>query len=94
MSTDGSKRKQLTGIVVATSTAKTIVVTVERRAPDARYGKMVRSVKKYHAHDEKGEAKVGDTVRIEECKPISKTKRWRLVAMVRRGSAVANEATV
>lgn len=93
MSTEGSKRKERTGVVTS-GTVKTLVVSVERRAPDARYGKMVRSAKKYHVHDDKGEAHVGDMVRIEECRPMSRTKRWRLVAVVRRGTAAATEAAV
>ena len=68
---------------------KTIVVRVERRFPHPRFKKVVTGYKKFYAHDEKSEAKVGDRVRIEETRPLSKTKRWRLVEVVERGSGVA-----
>jgi len=69
--------------------AKTVVVRDERRFPHARFKKVVTGYKKFYAHDEKSEAKVGDRVRIEETRPISKMKRWRLVAVVERASVVA-----
>ena len=65
---------------------KTIVVRVERRFPHAQYKKIVTAYKKFYAHDEKAEAKVGDTVRIEETRPLSKLKRWRLVEVVERNA--------
>jgi small subunit ribosomal protein S17 len=68
--------------------AKTIVVRVERRFPHPRFKKVVTGYSKFYAHDEKGEAKVGDRVCIEETRPISKTKRWRLVSVVARGSGL------
>ena len=64
--------------------AKTIVVRVERRFPHPQFKKIVTAYKKFYAHDEKGEAKVGDRVRIEETRPLSKIKRWRLVEVVER----------
>jgi small subunit ribosomal protein S17 len=67
--------------------AKTIVVRVQRRFPHPRYRKIITSFKKFYAHDEKGDARMGDTVRIAECRPLSKTKRWRLVEVVERNSA-------
>jgi len=79
-------KKQRMGVVVSAAGAKTIVVKVERRAPHPKYGKMVRSAKKYHAHDEEGAARVSDVVRIEECRPMSRLKRWRLVNVVQRGA--------
>jgi small subunit ribosomal protein S17 len=79
-----SNRKERVGEVVSSKMAKTIVVRVERRFPHPRFKKIVTAYKKFYAHDEKGEAKVGDTVRIEETRPLSKLKRWRLVAVVER----------
>jgi small subunit ribosomal protein S17 len=77
-------RKERVGEVVSNKMAKTIVVRVERRFPHAQYKKIVTAYKKFYAHDEKNEAKVGDTVRIEETRPLSKTKCWRLVEVVER----------
>src|ERR1700733_5113206 len=78
------KRKQRVGEVVSNKMSKTIVVRVERRFPHAQYKKIVTAYKKFYAHDEKNEAKVGDRVRIEETRPLSKTKCWRLVEVVER----------
>ena len=69
--------------------AKTIVVRVERRFPHPQFKKVVTAYKKFYAHDEKSEAKVGDRVRIEETRPLSKIKRWRLVEVVERSRGVA-----
>jgi small subunit ribosomal protein S17 len=82
------RRKERVGEVISNKMAKTIVVQVERRFPHGRYKKVVTAYKKLYAHDEKSEAKVGDRVRIEETRPLSKLKRWRLVAIVERGSGV------
>ncbi|MCX6884483.1 MAG: 30S ribosomal protein S17 [Verrucomicrobia bacterium] len=82
-------RKERVGEVISNKMAKTIIVKVERRFAHAKFKKVVTGYKKFYAHDEKGEAKVGDHVRIEETRPLSKTKRWRLVAVVDRGSGVA-----
>jgi small subunit ribosomal protein S17 len=82
-------RKQRVGEVISNAMAKTIIVRVERRFPHPRFKKVVTGYKKFYAHDEKSEAKVGDRVRIEETRPISKTKRWRLVAVVERAAGVA-----
>jgi small subunit ribosomal protein S17 len=68
---------------------KTIVVRVERRFPHPKFKKVVTGYKKLYAHDEKAEAKVGDRVRIEETRPLSRLKRWRLVEVVERSSGVA-----
>jgi len=84
--TSAGKRKQRVGEVVSNKMTKTIVVRVERRFPHAQYKKIVTSYKKFYAHDEKAEAKVGDTVRIEESRPLSKLKRWKLVEVVERGT--------
>jgi small subunit ribosomal protein S17 len=79
-------RKQRVGEVISSKMAKTIVVRVERRFPHAQYKKIVTAYKKLYAHDEKAEAKPGDTVRIEETRPLSKLKRWRLVEVVERSA--------
>jgi small subunit ribosomal protein S17 len=84
-----AKRKERVGEVISNKMAKTIIVRVERRFSHPKYKKVVTGYKKLYAHDEKGEAKVGDRVRLEETRPLSKTKRWRLVEVVERGSGVA-----
>ncbi len=84
-----AKRKERVGEVISNRMAKTIIVRVERRFPHARFKKVVRGYRKFYSHDEKNEAKVGDRVRIEETRPLSKSKRWRLVAVVERGAGVA-----
>jgi small subunit ribosomal protein S17 len=84
-----NKRKGRVGEVISNKMAKTIVVQVERRFPHPRYKKVVTGYSKFYAHDEKGQAKVGDRVRIEETRPISKMKRWRLVEVVEKSSDVA-----
>src|SRR5580658_9148008 len=79
-------RKERVGEVVSNKMTKTIVVRVERRVPHPQYKKIVTAYKKFYAHDEKAEAKIGDTVRIEETRPLSKLKRWRLVEVVERNA--------
>jgi small subunit ribosomal protein S17 len=86
------RRKERVGEVVSSKMAKTIVVRVERRFAHARFNKVVTGYKKLYAHDEKGDAKVGDRVRIEETRPLSKIKRWRLVEVVEKSSGVARVA--
>src|SRR5512135_160307 len=86
---DRGNRKVRVGEVISNKMTKTIIVRVERRFPHAKFKKVVTGYKKYYAHDEKNEAKVGDRVRIEETRPMSKTKRWRLVSVVERASGVA-----
>ncbi len=81
-------RKERIGEVISNKMAKTIIVRVERRFPHPRFKKVVTGYKKFYAHDEKSEAKVGDRVRIEETRPLSKTKRWRLVSVVERSAGV------
>jgi small subunit ribosomal protein S17 len=83
--TPTGKRKQRIGEVVSNKMTKTIVVRVERRFPHPQFKKIITSYKKFYAHDEKAEAKVGDTVRIEESRPLSKLKRWKLIEVVERG---------
>jgi len=77
-------KRELVGKVVSDKTDKTITVLVETYKKDPLYGKRVKSSKKYAAHDEKNEAKVGDTVRIVETRPLSRTKRFRLVEIVEK----------
>lgn len=72
-------KRILLGTVVSDCNDKTVVVSVERRFKHPLMGKIVRRSKKYHAHDEANEWKNGDRVRIEECRPISKSKNWRVV---------------
>ncbi len=79
-------KKERVGEVVSAKMAKTIVVRVQRRFPHPRFKKVVTEFNKFYAHDEKGEAKPGDRVRIQECRPLSKTKRWRLVEVVVRNT--------
>lgn len=77
-------RKQRTGIVTSDKMDKTITISVERRVKHPIYGKFVKSTKKFKAHDENNECKTGDTVKIMETRPLSKTKRWRLVEIIER----------
>ena len=84
-----AKRKERVGEVISNKMTKTIIVRVERRFPHPKYKKVITGYKKLYAHDEKSEAKVGDHVRLEETRPLSKTKRWRLVKIVEPGSGVA-----
>ena len=87
--TSRGHRKERMGEVISNKMTKTIVVRVERRLPHPKFRKVVTDYNKFYAHDEKGEAKLGDRVRIIETRPLSKTKRWRLVQVVRRSSGVA-----
>ena len=82
--TDRGARKSRTGLVVSDKMQKTVVVAIERRVPHPIYGKMITRTKRLKAHDEENSAKVGDTVRIVETRPLSKDKRWRLVEIVNR----------
>ena len=78
------RRKVRTGLVVSDRAEKTVTVMVERRFAHPLYGKQVKRTKKYHAHDETNECRVGDTVSIMETRPLSKTKRWRVVELIER----------
>ena len=83
------RKQEKTGLVTSAKMAKTIVVKVTRMVGHKKYGRIVRVTKKFYAHDETGQAAVGDTVRIVETRPMSKLKRWRLAEVVaHRGSAV------
>lgn len=79
------QRKTIVGVVTSNSMNKTIVVSSEKFVQHPKYRKYIRRATVYKAHDEKSEAKVGDSVKIEESRPLSKTKRWRLIEIVRRG---------
>ncbi len=72
-------RRVLQGVVVSDKADKTVVVLVERRVMHPLYKKFIRRSKKYRAHDEENRCKTGDSVRIEECRPISKTKSWKII---------------
>ena len=84
LATDRNSRKSRTGLVVSDKMDKTVVVAIERRVPHPIYGKMITRTKRLKAHDEENSAKVGDTVRIVETRPLSKDKRWRLVEIMNR----------
>ncbi len=86
-----SRKNEKVGEVVPTKMAKTIVVEVGRRVPHPLYKRIVSKRKKFYAHDEQGEAKMGDIVRIIECRPLSKLKRWTLGTVVRKAVQVGIE---
>ncbi|HWR14337.1 MAG TPA: 30S ribosomal protein S17 [Terriglobales bacterium] len=79
-------RKTVVGNVVSTKMQKTIVVEVERRKAHPLYRRVIRMTKKFYAHDENNTARVGDVVRLEETRPLSKLKRWKLQEVIRRSS--------
>ena len=81
-SDDRALRKTRVGVVVSDGMEKTIVVQVTRRVPHPRFKKIIKRSSKFYAHDEKGEAKLGDKVRISEIRPMSKLKRWRLLEVL------------
>ena len=85
-------KRILIGTVTSTKPDKTVTVLVERKVKHPLYGKIIRRSKKYHAHDEKNEYELGDIVRIEETKPISKTKTWAVKDRVVAGGVQAVEA--
>jgi len=83
---DGKRKNQKVGKVLSSKMAKTIVVEVSRRVPHPLYRRVVTRRKKFYVHDEKGLANPGDQVRIVECRPLSKLKRWRLAEVVWKAS--------
>jgi small subunit ribosomal protein S17 len=83
------RRKEVIGIVVSSRMQKTIVVQVVRQKSHAFYGRVVSKAKKFYAHDEKNQAHVGDFVRLEETRPLSKLKRWRLKEVIRKAALAA-----
>jgi len=88
-----SRRNEKVGNVVSTKMQKTIVVEVEMRKAHAKYKRIVKSSKKFYAHDEQNSARLGDVVRIRETRPTSKLKRWALEEIVRRSSLAQIEDT-
>nr|WP_198018730.1 30S ribosomal protein S17 [Chloroflexus sp. MS-G] len=85
MTAEQKRKTTKVGRVVSDKMDKTVVVAVDYLKPHPLYRKIIRRTKKFHAHDEHNECKVGDTVRIEETRPLSRTKRWRVVEIVKRG---------
>ena len=83
-----ANKRQASGRVVSDRMKKTVTVLVERRVRHPLYGKIITRSRKYHAHDEAGECKAGDLVLIEECRPVSKTKAWRVVRMLEKARIV------
>ena len=81
-------KNEKNGQVVSTKMQKTIVVEVSRRVPHPLYKRIIGKRKKFYAHDEEGSAKTGDVVRIVECRPLSKLKRWKLAEVIRRAAQV------
>jgi small subunit ribosomal protein S17 len=90
----GSRRKTLVGEVVSTKMSKTIIVEVNRKKAHPLYKRVIARSRKFYAHAEKGTANVGDVVRIEETRPLSKLKRWRLIEIVRKTALVPAVAEV
>ncbi len=88
---NASRRKSLIGLVVSTKMQKTIVVQVSRQKAHPLYERVIARSKKFYAHDEESTARVGDFVKIEETRPLSKLKRWRLTEVVRRAALVPGE---
>ena len=88
MSETTSIKRTLTGRVVSDKMDKTVTVLVERRVKHPMYGKVITTSKKYHAHNENNEAKAGDLVEIEETRPISRTKAWRVSKLLEKAVAV------
>jgi len=86
---DRGIRKERLGKVISNKMNKTIVVSVERRFPHPKYKKVVKSFSKFYAHDEKGEAKIGDVVLIRETRPLSKLKRWRLTQVLEKAPQIS-----
>jgi small subunit ribosomal protein S17 len=82
--TERNLRKTKLGVVSSNKMDKTITVNVERKVKHPLYGKFLKKTTKFHAHDEKNECSIGDTVKIMESRPMSKTKRWRLVEVVEK----------
>jgi len=81
-------RKSRVGVVVSNKMTKTVVIKVERRVPDRKYGKIVAQASKFKAHDEKQECQPGDKVRMVETRPMSKDKRWRIVEVIEKATEV------
>ena len=89
--TTQSNKNEKVGSVLSSKMAKTIVVEVIRRVPHPVYKRIISKRRKFYAHDEQGEAKVGDVVRIVECRPLSKLKRWQLKEILRKAVQVTTD---
>jgi small subunit ribosomal protein S17 len=85
---EATNKRQLTGRVVSDKMQKTVTVLVERRVKHPLYGKFITRSSRFHAHDEARECKEGDLVLIEECRPIAKTKTWRVIQLVEKAKIV------
>lgn len=81
---EAAKRKEKIGVVVSSKMDKTVVIAVERKVKHPIYGKFIKKTSKFAVHDEKNEVNVGDTILVVETRPLSKTKRWRLVSILQR----------
>ena len=88
---DKANKKTMTGVVVSNKMDKTVVVKVERRFSHPVFKKVVKTTKKYKVHDEKNECLEGDLVRIQETRPLSKEKRWRLLGIISRDKSLMSE---
>ena len=88
---DQANKKTMTGVVVSNKMDKTVVVKVERRFSHPVFKKVVKTTKKYKVHDEKNECLEGDLVRIQETRPLSKEKRWRLLGIISRDKSLMSE---
>lgn len=86
--TEQKLARSLTGRVVSDKMNKTVTVLIERKVPHPLYGKVVRRSRKYHAHDETNECQTGDLVTIEECRPISKSKAWRITKVLEKSQEI------
>jgi small subunit ribosomal protein S17 len=86
MNEQSKATRTIEGRVVSNKMAKTVTVLLERQVPHPLYGKIVRRSTKVHAHDENGQCKEGDLVRIGECRPLSKTKNWRVIEVITRAA--------
>ena len=85
---EAANKRTLTGRVISDKMKKTVTVLVERRVKHPLYGKIITSSKKYHAHDEKSEFHEGDLVTIEECRPLAKSKAWRVVKLMEKARTI------
>ena len=89
-----AKRKTMAGVVVSNKMDKTIIVRVERKFPHPIFKKVVKTTKKYKVHDEKNECLEGDLICMQETRPLSKQKRWRLLDIITRKNSLGNEKVV
>lgn len=78
------KKKERVGVVTSNLMDKSIVITVERKVKHPKYGKFIKKSSKFVAHDENNDSNIGDTVKVRECRPMSKTKKWRLIEVIER----------